>query len=53
MEAEDDGADVHSAVFENVPDIHDPVALREANYFQRVREWGQSILPQERAGDSV
>jgi hypothetical protein len=45
MEAEDDGADVHSAVLGNVPDIRNPQAIRDANYFQRVREWGQKILP--------
>ena len=45
MEAEDDGADAHAVVPGEVPDIRDPQAMRDADYFRRVREWGQTVLP--------
>ncbi len=44
MEAEDDGADVHAAALGDVPDIRDPDAMRNANYFERVRQWGHKTL---------
>jgi len=44
MEAEDDGADVHVAALGDVPDIRDPEAMRNANYFDRVRQWGHKAL---------
>jgi hypothetical protein len=45
MEAEDDGQNAHAEVPGEPVDIRDPQAMRDANYFQRVRQWGQTILP--------
>lgn len=45
MQAEDDDADVHAAALGDVPDIRDPQAIRDANYYQRVQQWGQKMLP--------
>jgi len=47
MEAEDDGQNAHAVVPGNMPDIRDPQAMRDANYFQRVQQWGQAILPKQ------
>jgi hypothetical protein len=47
MEADDDGEDVHAAAFGKVPDIRDPEAIREMQYFQRVREWAEKIVRQQ------
>jgi hypothetical protein len=44
MEADDDGLDVHAPALGQVPDIRDPQAMRDANYFQRVQQWGQKIV---------
>jgi hypothetical protein len=44
MEADDDGADVHAAALGKVPDIRDPQAMRDHNYFDRVRQWGQKVV---------
>jgi hypothetical protein len=44
MQADDDGQNAHVVVPGEVPDIRDPQALRNADYFQRVRRWGQGIM---------
>jgi hypothetical protein len=44
MEADDDGGDVHSTALGQMPDLRDPQALRVANYFERVKTWGQQLL---------
>lgn len=41
-EAADDGADVHAGLLPAVPDLRDPAALRAADYFHRLRAWGQA-----------
>jgi hypothetical protein len=51
MQADDDGQNAHTGLIENIPDLRDPQALREANYYQRLRLWGQTQLagkPQQR-----
>jgi hypothetical protein len=53
MEADDDGQDVHAPALGQVPDIRDPQAMRDANYFERVRQWGQSIVSQSSAAPDV
>jgi hypothetical protein len=50
MEADDDGENAHAAALGEVPDIRDPRAMREAGYFQRVKEWGQKTV-KEQAGN--
>ena len=44
MQADDDGGDVHTPLFGQVPDIRDPQAMRDANYFQQIQQWGQKLL---------
>jgi hypothetical protein len=44
MQAEDDGQNAHVVVPGEALDIRDPQAMRNADYFQRVRQWGQEIL---------
>jgi hypothetical protein len=48
MEADDDGANVHAAVFDSVPDIRDPQAMRDAGYFERVKQHSRELLSQTR-----
>ena len=47
MEADDDGEDVHSASLGQVPDIRDAQAMRDAGYFQRVRQWAEMIVTEQ------
>jgi hypothetical protein len=47
MQAEDDGQNAHALVPDDPVDIRDPQAMRNADYFSRVRQWGQAILPAE------
>jgi hypothetical protein len=42
MEADDDGRDAHAALVPDVPNLRDPEALRKADYFRRLRQWGQA-----------
>jgi hypothetical protein len=44
MQADDDGQSAHAVVPGEAPDIRDPQALRNADYFHRVRLWGQKTL---------
>jgi hypothetical protein len=44
MQAEDDGQNAHASVSENLPDLSNPESIRDANYFERVRQWGQMLL---------
>ncbi len=44
MEADDDGQDVHGPLLGNVPDIHDPQALRDDRYFERIEQWWKKTL---------
>ena len=44
MEAEDDGQNAFSVVPGEIPDIRDPEALRHADYFNRVRQWGEQNM---------
>lgn len=50
MEAEDDGGDVHAAALDKVPDIRDPQAMREAGYFERLKQRSLKLLSQSSAG---
>jgi hypothetical protein len=45
MQAEDDGQNAHAVVPGEAVDIREAQAMRDANYFLRVRKWGQTILP--------
>ena len=45
MEADDDGENAHRIFPGEVPDLRDPGAIRSSNYFDRVRAWGQAMLP--------
>jgi hypothetical protein len=47
MQADDDGRDAHAIVPGIKPNLRDPQAMRDAGYFQRVRQWGQGILPRQ------
>jgi hypothetical protein len=49
MEADDDGADVHAAALDNVPDTRDPQAMREAGYFERLRQRSLKMLSERPA----
>jgi hypothetical protein len=49
MQADDDGADVHAAALGQVPDIRDSQAMRDADYFQRIKKWAENIV-NEQAG---
>jgi len=49
MQAEDDGQNAHAVLPGETVDIRDPQAMRGADYFSRVRQWGQTILPGEKA----
>jgi hypothetical protein len=42
--AEDDGANVHLGLLPDIPDLRDPAAIRAADYFHRLRAWGQARL---------
>ncbi len=42
MQADDDGQDVHAALFGRVPDVRDPQAMRDDGYYDRVlRAWAK------------
>ncbi len=44
MDADDDGGDVHGPLLGTVPDVRDPQALRDGNYYQRVlQRWAQTL----------
>lgn len=43
-EGVDDGADVHAGLVRQVPDVHDPAAIRASGYFQQLRALGQNKL---------
>ena len=47
LDAYDDGADVHSAILEDVPDIRDPQALRDGNHYNRLCQWWQKKLARQ------
>jgi hypothetical protein len=47
MQADDDGADVHTAALGQVPDIRDSQAMRDAGYFQRVQQWAEKIVSEQ------
>jgi hypothetical protein len=44
MEADDDGRDVHTPLLGTVPDIRNPQAMREANYWRQILQWWQTTL---------
>ncbi len=44
MEADDDGEDVHTPLLGTVPDIRNPQAMRDANYWQQILQWWQKTL---------
>ena len=44
MEADDDGRDVHAPLLGNVPDVRNPQAMRDANYWQQILQWWQKTL---------
>lgn len=43
-EGVDDGGDVHAGLVGQVPDVHDPAAIRASNYFLQLRTVAQSKL---------
>ena len=43
-EAADDGGDVHAGLLPQAPDVRDPDAIRAADYFHRLRAWGQAYF---------
>jgi hypothetical protein len=45
MEAEDDGQNGHALIPGDPVNIRDPQAMRDADYFERARQWGMSVLP--------
>jgi hypothetical protein len=44
MEADDDGADVHTPILGPAVDVRDPKALRDANGWQKVEQWWKTTL---------
>jgi hypothetical protein len=47
IDGQDDGANVHERVFPGaVPDLTDPIAIRQANYYSTVSAWGREIHAQ-------
>ena len=44
LAADDDGGNVHGPLLGRVPDVRDPQALRDDNYYQRVLQWWQTHL---------
>ena len=42
--ADDDGGDVHAQLLGTVPDVRDPQAMRDDNYYQRVLDKWKQLL---------